>query len=403
MLFTDKIPGVLDINGLPKLNKTPEYFRRTFISTLRFVCEYINGVDDTDGYLVSNPGGAYRSGPPWVSKGPTMVLDRNFVVKKVISSTNVCTNINRAVRVSNDIWILASSSGNLAQGAVKVNLATDTLDPTFSANWGTGSPNGLRFFKRIGDYIYTTSSSNVWNGVTRKKLIRIDLNGAVDTSWVVSHNSETVDIALLPDGKFFAPIAYTSSNFVRLLANGTVDNTFTIAQPTDYAREIYKRPDGTFFIVGDFVTINGLTRNKMCCIDATSTNGTLLSDYGTGLNDVSVANQSGWTCRIYSAVPHPDGSYICAGLFLKQEGDANQLSICKIRPDGTMDPTFRCRVTESGGTGNWSGGANIKPITIKGRNLILCRGQAYPVFVNGIRATSAFLIDYTGRLVPTTL
>ena len=183
-----------------------------------------------------------------------------------------------------------------------------------------------------GDFYYY----NYYNGTTIIRIARLNADGMIDNSFNsgTGPNSTVITCALQSDGKIIIVGGFTTYNgttrnrIARLNVNGTLDTSFnpgTGANNTISTCTI--QPDGKIIIGGDFTTYNGTTRNRIARLNV---NGTLDTSFNPGTG----ANNTISTCPI-----QPDGKIIIGGNFTSYNG-TNINRIARLNTDGTLDTIF---------------------------------------------------------------
>jgi uncharacterized delta-60 repeat protein len=219
-------------------------------------------------------------------------------------------------------------------------LNTDgTLDGTF--NPGTGT-NGV---------VYTTSIQNdgkiiiggnftSFNGIAIKSIARLNTDGTLDNTFnPIFLDSAVYSTSIQSDGKiivggdfmiYLDMSPYFQNRVTRLNIDGTLDNTFIASNgngASGIVRTINIQSNGKIIIGGDFVDVNGTSRNRIARIN---TNGTLDTTFnpGTGANN-----------SVYSTSIQSDGKIIIGGYFTSFNGTAKKY-ITRLNADGTLDSSF---------------------------------------------------------------
>jgi uncharacterized delta-60 repeat protein len=158
---------------------------------------------------------------------------------------------------------------------VKLN-ADGSVDTGFAIGTGFSGPTTSFAIQSDGKYIIGGAFAS-FNGVSKGKIVRLNSNGTLDTSFNVNtaYNSFGIsqgygganyipinDIVIQPNGKILTSGCDLYSNgsiyrrgIVRLNSNGSVDSTFDLNYFTNYyIRNIYYNPDGSiFFKVETFI------------------------------------------------------------------------------------------------------------------------------------------------------
>jgi uncharacterized delta-60 repeat protein len=162
----------------------------------------------------------------------------------------------------------------------------------------------------VGDF--TTFNRKPWN-----RLVRLESDGAVDTSFAVGDGADgqVFAVAVQPDGKILVAGDFTLINQVernriaRLNADGTLDQKFNPGQgPNDGIRTLALQPDGKILIGGVFKTVEGLPRNRIARLKA---DGSLDASFDPGEGASEVVR---WV------MPQADGKIVVVGAFSRFAG-----------------------------------------------------------------------------------
>ncbi len=166
-------------------------------------------------------------------------------------------------------------------------LNTDgTIDSTFDVGTGfnntvfgiTVQPNGK---------ILVVGSFTNYNGITANRIIRLNSNGSIDPTFIISAGANaTVNSATLQtDGKIvivgdFVTYNGTSTNRIaRLNADGSIDPTFVSPGANSIVYSCAVQPDGKIVVVGNFTLLAGNPRNRIVRLN---TNGSIDANLTTG-------------------------------------------------------------------------------------------------------------------------
>lgn len=216
------------------------------------------------------------------------------------------------------------------------------------------------------------------NGVKRNSLVRFNVDGSVDTSFVPFFNNLTpvptiYSLAVQSDGKilvglnlagrvrrlntdgtedtgFAGPFAFTINDIVplsngqilvggdygpsagfikRINANGMDDPSFAPPQPNGSVYKILVQPDGKILIGGEFTQIGATPRGRIARLNATD--GSLDNTFNSPL---------GANSTVFDLDLQADGKVILGGRFSQLNGSSNQVSIGRLNADGTLDTGF---------------------------------------------------------------
>jgi uncharacterized delta-60 repeat protein len=182
-------------------------------------------------------------------------------------------------------------------------------------------------------------------------IMRFNENGSVDNTFTypVIFNNSITDVIVQSDGKMVCIGAFTAfgtttkNRILRLNVDGTLDETFNSGTGFTVAPTvIYKnKTDDGMFIIGSFTSYNGVTQNRILklladgTIDPSFTNTTGLSQVP---NDIQVMNDG----KIY---------IVSTSVSFNFNGGSNTSNgVLRLLPDGSYDPTWELstRTTSQG-------------------------------------------------------
>ncbi|MEN9573245.1 MAG: hypothetical protein RL514_1100 [Verrucomicrobiota bacterium] len=224
-------------------------------------------------------------------------------------------------------------------------------------------------------------------GMARSNLARLNPSGSVDLSFDPGLGADnTVQaVQIQSDGKvliggLFTLVNGTSRSFIaRLNVDGSLDSTFTPGSGADGpVRGLATDPSGRVFIVGDFISVDGVARNRVARLNSDGTVDKTF-DPGTGANagasavavnsgskpviggvftnvtglsrnrivrfnvdgvlDGSFAPGAGADEFISAVAIQPDGKVVVGGGFLNVDGLPRN-RITRLNSDGTVDVSF---------------------------------------------------------------
>jgi|GEM_PF-2975046 len=174
---------------------------------------------------------------------------------------------------------------------------------------------------------------------------RLNDDGTLDTTFTtVTTNGIVYSFAILPNGKILAGGLFTTINgatknrIVLLNSNGTVDTSFVVGTGFNSDVHIVRvASDGSFFVGGKFTTYKGTTINRIAKLSNTGTLDATFHASNTGFdNDV-------WTIEFLN-----DNKPLLGGLFTTYKGLPNN-SVLKLNLDGTVDTSFDTGIAQSNG------------------------------------------------------
>jgi uncharacterized delta-60 repeat protein len=210
--------------------------------------------------------------------------------------------------------------------------ADGTTDNSFNA--GTGfdvAPKGITV-QSDGKILAFGDFTN-YNGTARVKLIRINSDGSLDTTFNPVLDGQVYAVSPLSNGKILIGGNFSAFNGIarprlaRLNADGTLDSTFNASINSDVSSTvevILAQTDGKFLISGWFNSVGGISRNRFARINA---DGSLDASFNTTATDyrtTSIAQQS-------------DGKYV----YLERTAGTYNLFVKRLNIDGSFDNSFQ--------------------------------------------------------------
>lgn len=242
---------------------------------------------------------------------------------------------------------------------VRLN-ANGTKDTTF--NIGTGPDDYIESMaiQPDGKIVIVGRFLN-YNGVARNKIARLNANGTLDTSFAVATGADERirDLVIQNDGKILIGGHFSNydgvakSKIVRLNSNGSVDSSYNVG--TGASGNIWTmalQPDGKLIIGGEFQQYNGTARNRIARINTDGSLDTTFS-IGTGVNGV-----------VMSLYINSDGKVYFGGSYTTFNG-VSRVNLARLNADGSLDTTL----TIGTGFNDW-----VKSISKQSDNKLLIGG-----------------------------
>jgi len=258
---------------------------------------------------------------------PDGSVDQAF---NVVLSNLFETGVNAVLVLTNNQILIGGEfsavNGFQIDGLARLN-PEGSLDTSFSAAL-VGQDSVTAIIQQPDGKLVIFGSFFSVHGVHRVGAARLNSNGTLDSSFDAGafgqNLSKVKHAAIQPDGKLlcvvsiFGPSSQTSTNLVRLNANGSFDNSFQPAI-TDQSllTSLALQPDGRIVLCGYFTNINGIQCNGAARL---LTNGML---------DATFNISSGGLFSF--AASQKDGKLLIA--------DGAQLQ--RLRSDGSLDPSFQ--------------------------------------------------------------
>lgn len=267
--------------------------------------------------------------------------------------------INGHFEISTVGWQVTGdfTSPNEANGTFELR-ATQDLPPyeceasgtwTAKPNTGLNGPVNAIVVQPDGK-ILVGGSFTMIGDVTRNRIVRLNPDGSLDTSFDSDANDAVRAIAVQPDGKILVGGIFTEmggeirNRIARLNPDGSLDTGFD-PDANDEVRAIAVQPDGKILVGGKFSVMGGETRSLMARLNQ---NGTVDTGFVSGIYPLYSL-----TSRVNAIAVQPDteGKILVAGQGIGIDG-RTQPGIARLNPDGSQDLDFNPREYFSSGSVN---------------------------------------------------
>lgn len=267
------------------------------------------------------------------AKAQLRKTDSTFVINGGANSTVRHINIQ-----SNGKIILTgefnSYQGTLANRIVRLNT-NGIVDTSFHSGFASEGP--IRATALLpNNQLIIGGLFNSYNGTARKNIARINSNGTLDTSYAkgLGANNEITDMYLQHDGKllitgFFGKYNNAFLNgFLRLTPSGDIDTTFKFGTgPNSSPNSFAQQSNNKILLVGSFVFYDGIPRNKIVRVNL---NGSL---------DTTFVNNS-ISSSIQKILVLKNDEIIITGGFTNIAG-VTKTGIARLHKDGQLDTAFK--------------------------------------------------------------
>jgi uncharacterized delta-60 repeat protein len=224
------------------------------------------------------------------------------------------------------------------------------------------------------------------NGRASRSIVRLNLDGTVDTSFAPQLSGFVHSITIQPDGKIVVGGGSTVVNgqirngINRLNQDGSVDKIFNNGTGTSGGNNVVYatalQSDGKILIGGDFDSVNDFFRSGIARLN---TDGSFDSSF-TGY-----AVPPGFG-GVYAIAVQQDHKIIAVGNFSEVNGGSRNM-IVRYLQDGTVDQSFVVGVTS---------GINVKSVVIQPDNRILICGSFSQI--NGVTKNKVARLNPNGSL-----
>jgi uncharacterized delta-60 repeat protein len=246
-----------------------------------------------------------------------------------------------------------SQNNSSSKHIIKLNQDL-TID--YSFNVGTGFNgvyyNGESILQQPDGKIIATGAFSSYNGTSSTRIIRLNTDGSVDTSFVTGSGfvgtafPYTLRTGIDSLGNIYVPGRYTQYNGVsvpmgylaKLNSSGVMDMTFSATNSFNTVTiAVLINDDDSLYVTGYFSSFSGISANRIIKLQSNGYKDTSFN-YGTGFNS-SGDNPNGFL-RISG-----ETSFYVYGYAFSQYNGVPANNIIKLNSDGTVDYSF------TGGTG----------------------------------------------------
>ena len=224
---------------------------------------------------------------------------------------------------------------------IKLN-ENQTVDTTFDTGTGFNQVfyDGESIKEQSDGKVIATGSFTSFNGVNANRIVRLNTNGSLDTTFIygTGFNNFTQGTAIdtsgsiLVTGLFSSYNGTSASRIIRLLSNGSVDTSFVFGTGfNNTTTDVLVSIDSTIYVLGYFSSYNGVSVSNG--ITRLNSDGSLQGSFngGTGFLPYLPSNPNNMI-----QLPAEKQIYV-AGYFTSYNGiTANR--IVKLTADGGIDP-----------------------------------------------------------------
>ncbi len=229
--------------------------------------------------------------------------------------------------------------GVAANRIIRLN-SNGTIDPSF--NIGSGFNNTILSICLSQDNkIYIGGAFTTYNGLTNNRLVRLNDDGSIDTSFSLGtgFNSSVSKIILLPDSSIAALGTFTSYNGIYRSGSVKLNNSGTVVSTSLFSKsygikDISLQSDNKMIVSGRFSSIGNVVVNSIVKLNSDESIDVTSFTIGVGFNNI-----------VYKVKQQSDGKILVGGDFtLYNNNPLNFLA--RLNEDGSVDTSFN-----SGGTG----------------------------------------------------
>lgn len=232
-------------------------------------------------------------------------------------------------------------NGNSISGITRLN-ANGSEDSAFRINVGGGAAGEVKALAIQADgKILVGGYFTLWSGNTRNRLVRLNADGTEDTLFYsalgTGFDNVVSSVVVQPDGKILVAGGFDTVNgvtkrrLIRLNSDGSVDTSFFANIGTGFNNSISGlalQPDGKIIVCGSFLTFNGNLRNRLVRLNADGTEDTAFyTNLGTSFDD-----------GLASISIRQDGRILITGIFSSFNGNPRYRMV-SLLPTGIEETT----------------------------------------------------------------
>ncbi len=266
-----------------------------------------------------------------------------------ISLADVRSSIFLLLLLCSLIFSLLAPLGAAGKGtsaSVGLTSRSGALDAEFATVLSkTNSAPGLSQVCPLADGKFLVAGGfEVANGVVRIALVRLNANGTLDNSFSVAIRDTSTNfpaanvrkVVVQPDGKiliagrFNLVNNFSVGNIARLNQDGTLDTAFNTGTGFDTSvSALALQSDGKILVGGDFNQFNGMSLTKLIRLNA---DGSHDSSFTSNISTFLVPTMN-------SILPLANGQILIQGNFNSVNG-LTRRGLARLNSNGSVDPTF---------------------------------------------------------------
>ena len=272
-------------------------------------------------------------------------VDANGNIDNSLQTGSGADQLIRSVAVQNDDKIIVGGDfltyNNLNKSYLVRLNPTGTLDNSFNIGYGPTDPVRDILVQPDGK-ILVCGDFTVFNTKTANRIIRLNVDGTIDTSFqpLSGSNSSIYSMKLQSDDKIIVVGSFTTydgvarNRIARLNSDGTLDTTFAVGTgANNTVSSILIQEDSKIIIGGNFTAVAGVSSTRIARLNA------------NGSRDTTFISGAGANASVETLVFEANGKILIGGSFTKFN-NINRNYIARLKADGTLDDTFN--KTESG-------------------------------------------------------
>ncbi|WP_379969626.1 T9SS type A sorting domain-containing protein [Epilithonimonas sp. UC225_85] len=245
----------------------------------------------------------------------------------------------RAAAVQSDNKIIVggdfSTFNTIAKSYLVRISSAGSIDNDFKIGYGPTDPVRDILIQPDGK-ILVCGDFTVFNTKTANRILRLNTDGTIDTSFqpLSGANNAIYAMKLQPDNKILISGNFTTydgvsrNRLARINVDGTLDTSFAVGTgANNTVSSMVIQADGKIVIGGNFTTFNGVTSTRVARVN---TNGS---------RDASFTATVGANASVETLVMQENGKVLIGGSFTKYN-NVTRNYIARLETDGTLDLTF---------------------------------------------------------------
>ncbi|MFB9077838.1 calcium-binding protein [Flavobacterium procerum] len=257
------------------------------------------------------------------------------------TSSNGADNFIKALIKQSDGKIIAAGNflkyNNISSSRIVRILSDGSIDASF--NIGKGFNNQVYCMALQSDgKIIAGGNFASYNGIASGKIVRILPDGSRDSSFNPGSGADGIiqSVIVQPDGKILVGGNFSNFNgiehlkLVRLNSDGSIDSSFNVGFGFDkYVYAMALQPDGKIMVGGNFLTFNKTSQKRIVRLNA---DGSLDASFDSGIG-FSKGD-------VRSIFIQPDNRIIIGGTFSGTYKSSPSLRLIRVMQNGTYDSSF---------------------------------------------------------------
>lgn len=300
-------------------------------------------------------------------------------------------------KILNNGKIVVYGDFDLYQGITTNKLAILNPDGSLDTSFNVGlGPNYVDQHYRSSSMICEQSDGKLivvgnfttFNGVSKKNIVRLNLDGTIDTSFNVgsSSNGYITCVKIQNDGKILCGGKFSQFNgqayasMVRLNTNGTIDSSFNIGlgfkntinsfTEDGIIKTIDIQNDNKIIVGGKFLKFNNIVKINLVRLNS---NGTIDNSFNIGIGGGNNTTDGTNNGQIYRTIYDNSSNKIYLTGIINNFNGNPSFNLLRLNNDGTIDTTFN--FTSTIGYNGLNSNGYIYDMNLQSNGKILLGGE----------------------------